>query len=85
MWYTFHNLIEGLFMSKITLEVNDKHLSEVLVILKSLKTGMIQKIQYDSHKQTNKEFSQKDTMALTSKTSTSRYLSPSAFKEKLKK
>ncbi|PKN14975.1 MAG: hypothetical protein CVU67_02870 [Deltaproteobacteria bacterium HGW-Deltaproteobacteria-24] len=72
-------------MSKITLEVNDKHLSEVLIILKSLKTSMIQNIQCDSQKQTNKEFSHNDKIITASKTSTSRYLSPSAFKEKLKK
>jgi hypothetical protein len=72
-------------MSKITLEVNEKHLSDVLVILKSLKTGMIQNIQCDYPKQTSKEPSQKDSLSMAPKTSGSRYLTPHAFKERFKK
>lgn len=72
-------------MSKVILEVSDKHLSEVLVILKSLKTGMIQNIKIDPKKHSTEELLPEDTHLTAPKSGTSRYLSAHAFKEKLKK
>lgn len=88
-------------MSKITLEVNEKHLSEVLVILKSLKTGMITKLNIENK---NSELKTEESTATVSKylskemyknkynTPTvsneirnSRYLTPQEFKQKLSK
>ncbi len=64
-------------MRKITLEVNDKNFSEVLLILKSLKNGMITKIETDS--KLNKVPTSTNTV------NHSRYLSPEQFKQKLYK
>lgn len=69
-------------MSKITLEVNDKHLSEVLVILKSLKNGMIIKLDVESKTPTKEKYKEPVKM---SETSASRYLSPQQYKQKLYK
>lgn len=69
-------------MSKITLEVNDKHLSDVLVILKSLKNGMITSLNIDNKSSTLKEKYKEPVKS--SESSGSRYLSPEQFKQKLK-
>lgn len=81
-------------MSKITLEVNDNHLSDVLTVLKSLKTGMVTKIDVEGktkpenslgEKYINKQtYKEKYKLPNTNETKTSRYLSPAQFKQKLK-
>jgi len=70
-------------MSKITLEVNEKHLSDVLVILKSLKNGMITTLHVENKTSAIKE-KYKEPIK-NSETNSSRYLSPQQFKQKLSK
>lgn len=81
-------------MSKITLEVSENHLSDVLTVLKSLKNGMITKIDVEGKNkaetpQNSKYLSKqayKDKLNLpnASESKGSRYLSPEQFKQKLK-
>ena len=81
-------------MSKITLEVNDNHLSDVLTILKSLKNGMVNKIDVESktkaenslgEKYINKQtYKDKYKLPKSNEATSSRYLSPEQFKQKLK-
>ena len=70
-------------MSKITLEVNDKHLSEVLIILKSLKNGMITTLNVENKSNALKE-KYKEPVVKSAETLSSRYISPEQFKQKLK-
>jgi len=61
-------------MAKITLEIDDKNMDTVLTILNNLKTGLIKNISSDKSKE------QKPLPS-----STSKYLSKTAYKEKLNK
>ncbi len=82
-------------MSKITLEVNENHLSDLLIILKSLKNGMINKIDVEAKnksetpqnsKYLNKQaYKDKLNLPNTIQSKGSRYLSPEQFKQKLYK
>ncbi|WP_419770264.1 MAG: hypothetical protein ACNI3C_00275 [Candidatus Marinarcus sp.] len=85
-------------MSKVILDVNEKELTTVLTILKSLKTGMIKNISVDKEQSslknkisTNKYLSKNDyndklnSTNVANKVSGSRYLSPQEFKERLNK
>ena len=69
-------------MSKITLEVNDTHLSEIVLILKSLKTGMITKLNVEGKTSSIKN---RPNLCLNSSNNGSKYLSSTQFKQKLYK
>lgn len=67
-------------MAKITLEVNKSKLPTVLNILENLKSGLITKI--DVQKEDKIE---PVSSSLSNSRSTSKYLSPNEFKNRLKK
>lgn len=60
-------------MSKITLDVNGSDVTTVLTILNNLKAGLINEIKVDG------------VSKPISSSSTSKYISPREFKERLKK
>jgi len=81
-------------MSKITLEVSENHLSDVLTVLKSLKNGMITKIDVEGKNKaetpqnskylSKQAYKDKFNLPNASESKGSRYLSPEQFKQKLK-
>jgi hypothetical protein len=66
-------------MAKISFEVDNKNLSTILTILKSLKIGMVKNLKVDESK---KSLSTEDKIPTLS---TSKYLSKDEFKQRLKK
>lgn len=67
-------------MAKISFEVESKNLNSILIILKSLKSGMIKNLKIDESKKSLNTQDKHSTL-----TSTSKYLSKDEFKQRLKK
>lgn len=67
-------------MAKISFEVDNKNLNNILTILKSLKSGMIKNLKIDESKKSLNTQDKHSTL-----TTTSKYLSKDEFKQKLKK
>ncbi|WP_419782430.1 hypothetical protein [Malaciobacter marinus] len=67
-------------MAKISFEVDNKNLNNILTILKSLKSGMIKNLKIDESKKSLNTQDKHSTL-----TSTSKYLSKDEFKQRLKK
>ncbi|PHO12534.1 hypothetical protein CPG38_07425 [Malaciobacter marinus] len=67
-------------MAKISFEVDNKNLNNILTILKSLKSGMIKNLKIDESKKSLNTQDKHSTL-----TTTSKYLSKDEFKQRLKK
>lgn len=71
-------------MSKIVLDVNDNNLTTLLTILKNLKTGMIKSIKVDKNNKKTEEVLE-DEFIEKKNISTSKYISPNEFKNRIRK
>lgn len=73
-------------MSKIILDVNNQDTKTILTILNNLKSGLIKniKVEEDNSKYISKD-SYNDIKESKKSISTSKYLSPNEFKDRLKK
>ena len=78
-------------MSRITLDVEKKDLETVLTILNNLKNGLVKNIKVDN-KTTNQMQAKKPARKpvledefMSAKPTNSKYLSPTAFKNRIKK
>lgn len=74
-------------MKKILLSVDDKHLETVMTILTSLKEGLIENIESDGVKRLRKATyaHKQDKIVKEHEKPTGKYLSPSQYKNRVKR